>query len=110
MKGTIERIGVGSKAQSHLSLGAMRGYLKNEAAATAIHRRKAERVGVVDLNHLPAEPEIYECFKAAFAGYEISVMAFTGSSLLYQARLLSEAGLSIKLLTEQPVESSISNA
>lgn len=78
--------------------------IKNEAAISAIKNRGAKRIGVIDLNHLPASATVYEDFKYLFEGFEIAVMAFPGSTLLNQASTFVEAGLNISLYVERNLE------
>lgn len=74
---------------------------KNEAAIAAIKNRGTKRIGVIDLNHLPASASVYEDFKYLFEGFEIAVMAFPGSSLLNQVEQFAQRGLRISLFTQQ---------
>ncbi|MFM2031002.1 MAG: hypothetical protein RI927_622, partial [Actinomycetota bacterium] len=75
--------------------------IKNEAAISAIKNRGAKRIGVIDLNHLPASETGYGYLKSFFEGYEIAVVAFPGSSLLNQVEHFAQHDLEISLFTQQ---------
>jgi hypothetical protein len=78
--------------------------IKNENIREAIASRQARRSVVIDLNYAPVKSETYTDFPEYFVDYDITVVAFPGSSLLTQVEEFSKAGLSITLLSEQAHE------